>query len=374
LEDIEIISNFDNPINYKIYLVLWPAKDKCKGGVCIYIGFYNYYEIYNNNRMFYDPNASIGDDLLYPFVYLREYLVSNGHKINTIDMDNIKNFDAVVFLDFPTFKNTYFRQLVDNNFKNLYLLIFESEVIRPDNWDVKNHQYFKKVFTWNDDLVTENKYIKYYLPNKIPINLDIDISKKIKLCTMVAGHKFNSHSLELYTERVKAIHWFEKNHPEDFDLYGIGWDKYCFKDPFSSFNYVKVLAKLLRPRYPSYKGMIKSKREVLQKYKFAICYENAHDIPGYITEKIFDCFFSGCVPVYWGAPNVTEYIPADTFIDKKKFKTYGELYSYLKNMPDSEYLDYLGAIMDFVKGDMIYPFSAECFAKTLSNELLEKNL
>ena len=48
---------------------------------------------------------------------------------------------------------------------------------------------------------------------------------------------------------------------------------------------------------------------------FAICYENARDIPGYITEKIFDCFFAGCVPIYWGgAPNVTDHIPANTFI------------------------------------------------------------
>jgi len=48
------------------------------------------------------------DNLMYPFVYLGKYLVKNGHRINTIDMDNIKNFDAIVFLDFPGFKNKYF--------------------------------------------------------------------------------------------------------------------------------------------------------------------------------------------------------------------------------------------------------------------------
>ncbi|MGA9187256.1 MAG: glycosyltransferase family 10 [Methanosarcina sp.] len=343
---------------------------KLEGVYKIYIGFYNYNKIFNNNRMFNDPNAPIGDDLLYPFVYLGEYLVTNGHKINTIDMDDVKSFDAVVFLDFPTFKNRYFRQLVDDKFKNLYLLAFESEVIRSDNWDAKNHQYFKKIFTWNDDLVNEKKYLKYYWPNKIPINLDFDISKKIRLCTMIAGHKFNSHPLELYTERIKAIRWFEQNHPEDFDLYGVGWDKYCFKKPLSSLNYIKPLTRLLRPKYPSYKGIIKLKREVLQKYKFAICYENARDISGYITEKIFDCFFAGCVPVYWGAPNINEQIPADTFIDKKKFRTYEELYSYLRNMPDNEYLNYLGAIKDFVEGDRIHPFNAECFAETIVNEIV----
>jgi hypothetical protein len=136
--------------------------------------------------MFSDPHAPIGDDLLYPFVYMGEYLAKSGHKVDTIDMEDIKNFDAIVFLDFPTFKNKYFRYLIDNKFENLYLLIFESEVIRSDNWDVRNHKYFKKVFTWNDILVNESKYVKYYWPNKIPSNLDFDISKKTKLCTMIA--------------------------------------------------------------------------------------------------------------------------------------------------------------------------------------------
>ena len=35
------------------------------------IGFYNFYNIYNNNRMFNpEIQAPIGDDLLYPFHYL----------------------------------------------------------------------------------------------------------------------------------------------------------------------------------------------------------------------------------------------------------------------------------------------------------------
>ena len=101
-------------------------------------------------------------------------------------------------------------------------------------------------------------------------------------------------------------------------------------------------------------------------------YENARDIPGYITEKIFDCFFAGCVPVYLGAPNVADYIPSGTFIDKRNFKTYEELYSYIKNMPETEYAGYLDAIKNFVRSDKIYPFSAECSAETLFMEIIER--
>jgi alpha(1,3/1,4) fucosyltransferase len=58
-------------------------------------------------------------------------------------------------------------------------------------------------------------------PNKVPTKLKFDFTAKNKLCSMIIENKFNFHPLELYTERVKAIRWFEKNHPEDFDLHGI---------------------------------------------------------------------------------------------------------------------------------------------------------
>ena len=45
------------------------------------------------------------------------------------------------------------------------------------------------------------------------------------------------------------------------------------------------------------------KHEFLQKYKFNICFENASD-PGYITEKYFHAKAAGCIPVYWGDPNL----------------------------------------------------------------------
>jgi len=338
----------------------------------MHIGFFNYHEIYNKNKMFTTVSASIGDDLLYPTVYLAQYLKERGHNVDTIDIKDIKIFDAIVFMDFPTFQNKYFKQLINLGFKYLYLIILESEVIRPDNWDINNHKYFKKIFTWHDDIVDDKKYFKINFSQKIPAELNFNLADRNKFCTMIVGNKSAAHPLELYSERRKAIEWFEKNHPEDFDLYGFGWDRHYFSGFFRRLNRFNFLCKLLRPRYKTYKGFVKSKKETMSGYKFAICYENARDIPGYITEKIFDCFFAGCVPIYLGAPNITDYIPANTFIDKRNFKTYDDLYSYIKNMSETEYIDFLDAIKNFVLSDKIYPFSAECFAETLFKEILEK--
>jgi len=326
-------------------------------------------DFYYKNRIF-DLNDPVNrDNYYYPYYLLRQKLLERDIPLNTYDYLN-KGGDTkyeLIFFDVP---KKYAELLKYHKDIEKYLVIFESEPLYPVAWNKNLHVNFKKVFTWNDELVDNKKYIKYYWPNEIPDSVDIDLNKKNKLCTMVIGHKFVSHPLELYSERVKAIRWFEQNHPEDFDLYGMSWDKHYFKGALSILNSFDVLRKLIKPGYSSYKGTVKSKREILRKYKFSICYENMRDIPGYITEKIFDCFFAGCVPVYWGAPNVTEHIPADTFIDRRDFKSYDELYGYLKNMTDKEYLNYLNAIKNFIRSEKIYPFSAECFVETLTNEIL----
>ena len=83
------------------------------------IGFFNYYREYNNNRMFQDPSATIGDDLVYPTVYLAQYAEQKDIEVATIDCGKLESFDSIVFVEFPGFKNNYFRQLVSNKFENL---------------------------------------------------------------------------------------------------------------------------------------------------------------------------------------------------------------------------------------------------------------
>jgi len=51
---------------------------------------------------------------------------------------------------------------------------------------------------------------------------------------------------------------------------------------------------------------IEGKIEGLKDYKYSISIENALT-PNYITEKVFDCFLTGTIPIYYGAPNIGEY-------------------------------------------------------------------
>lgn len=48
-----------------------------------------------------------------------------------------------------------------------------------------------------------------------------------------------------------------------------------------------------------------NKAEFLKQYKFYICPENT-SVEGYVTEKVFHCIGSGCIPIYWGSNNNPE--------------------------------------------------------------------
>ncbi|MDX1809598.1 MAG: glycosyltransferase family 10 [Sulfurospirillaceae bacterium] len=316
---------------------------------------------YQKNKLFDLSDKLINrDNCMFPFFLLKERLYENGYILATHDINTIEESDIVIYNEMP-------KVLPEKrDIHKSYLLIFESELIRPDNWDISKHDYFHKIFTWQDDIIDNKKYFKFNFAQNIPKTIAKDLSKKEKLCTLISGNKKVNHPLELYTKRIEAIKWFEKNHPEDFDFYGIGWDKFSHPNKYINYFLSKTnMATLLQPKFSSYKGRIDSKREVLEKYKFSICYENARDIPGYITEKIFDCFFAGCIPIYWGANNITEYIPKECFIDKRKFDSYEKLYKFLKHMSEEQYLEYLNNIEQYLNSKNIHQFSSKFFVDQL---------
>jgi hypothetical protein len=317
-----------------------------------------------------DPSALTGGgDTNYPIVLLANLLKEKGHSVSTIDTENIKSYDKIIFFEFPEFRRTglpnkYLRKLIKNKFKEMYLVCIEPEAIKPNNWVIKNHRYFKKIFTWYDDYVDDKKYIRVHsTSHKKEEKVDFELEQKTKLCVLIARNKFFNHPNELYSERRKVIRWFEENHPEDFDLYGVGWDRYLPQG-----DWLHFLLHGNKAKCTSYRGPIPSKKEVLKKYRFAICFENS-SFSGWITERIFSCFLTGCVPVYLGDPNITKRIPQDAFIDMRQFESYSRLYDYLRNMTDKEYLKYIDAIKDFIDSEKNFSFTAEYFAETIIKEI-----
>jgi hypothetical protein len=329
-----------------------------------------YPELNQDNFLFKNSESIIGDNLLKPFLEIKKYAAIKNYDVCLINSAESEKIDAYVFIDMPKIKCINFQRALKSK-KPLFLLALESRLINPESYDTKNHKYFIKIFTWDDNLVNNEKYIKINYSHDLPVITEAAKIKE-KLLTLIAGNKYSSHPDELYSKRVEAIRWFEKNHPSDFDLYGTNWNKNTF---FGSrwlglLNKLNITRKIFAPIYSSYRGRVLRKKPILEKYKFAICYENAKNHSGYITEKIFDCFFSGCVPIYWGADNILDYIPKDTFIDKRNFSSNSDLYAYISNMNDSVYNKYIENINKFISTSESYAFSNELFSKEIIDEVI----
>lgn len=303
-----------------IFIVLQPEAKT----IYFFPGFFDYKE--NSEVVFYGENLS-------------KRCQEKGFELKvTRTLENLKDIHKIVIFDIAGFKVKKLSQYPKDK---LVLFLFEPPTTVPKNYKKKYHKYFSKIFTFNDALVDGKKYFKFYYPElRLPLKGQKPFLEK-KLVTLIARNKTSNYPSELYTKRQDTIRSFEKIIPKEFDFYGEGW-------PQSD--------------YASYKGPLKSK-DILENYKFLLCYENTQKIDGYITEKIFDAFFYGCVPIYLGSGNIEKYIPKNCFIDKRLFSNDRELIEFLKKIDEKEYGIYLKAINAFLKSSSSFYFTPKYFLK-----------
>lgn len=319
------------------------------------------------NIIFDTDSPANRDDCFAPYALLRDKLYVSGIRLDTADESQE---EALAF---------ELHQDVQHGTRSAinYLLMFETEFVKIENGDAVERSRYKKIFTWNDDLIDGDRFIKINFPNPIHIHPVDGFSSRDRFCCLISGNRTLDVQDDriLYPERVRAIRWFEAHAPHDFDLYGVDWDMPVVHGGLAGKlerRFWRMLDRFmtLRP-FPSYRGRLAQKRDVLTRTRFAICYENVRDLPGYITEKIFDCFFSGCVPVYWGADNITTHIPADCFVDRRRFRDTEEVYHFLKAMTEQEFIGYQQRIAAFLQSDAAYPFGSEFFAETIVTTIVQ---
>ena len=283
------------------------------------------------------------DDCYKPFLLLKQVIEKLGFSIKITDLKQpLDDLECLLVFEVQS------RQMTDLIAKyprdKCILFLWEPPTVRPDNYFRQLHAPYGKIFTLLDDIIDNKTYFKFYYPHPRPeMEADlVDFSQK-KLCALIACNKRSPYSRELYSKRKEAITFFELLDTQDFDLYGIGWPG----------------------NLRTYKGQVSTKRFCLKNYKFSLCYENTRDLSGYITEKIFDSFVAGCVPVYWGARNIEHYIPSECFIDRRQFESNEELYAFLKAISEQEYNKYIQAIQCFLDSDAAVPFSCNYFVDTI---------
>ena len=204
-----------------------------------------------------------------------------------------------------------------------------------------------------------------------------------KFLVMINGNKLpRVYWQELYTERMRAVEFFSRT--GEIDLYGKGWDRpsmrvgktwvpWTVKRPWLELQrrWDRVRpAPLLKAARRAYKGSAPSKADVLSRYAFALCFENCI-LKGWVTEKIFDCFFAGTVPIYWGAPEIADIIPPECFIDMRLFDDYADLRRFLRSLTATDTARYRQHAREFICSRDYRPFTCESFSEHFTRMLAE---
>ncbi|GAA4370366.1 glycosyltransferase family 10 [Hymenobacter saemangeumensis] len=272
-----------------------------------------------------------------------------------------------------------------------YLLLYETATYHPHNYQPENQQVFDRIFTYNETVVDNRRFFLYryaidfesYPPFQRVTEAEFN---RRKLCTLVAAafgiSPAQPGSGSLLHERYQALKWFSDNHPEELDFFSRGIDEKELQSlrgagllrrvlPAAFFTWLghrrrRVFDRVFRGSIPP-----DDKISRLRDYRFAIAYENTGNVPGYLSEKLFDCLAAGVIPIYLGDPTVTKTIPADCFIDRRLFPSYEALYAYLKQMDYAEYARRIASIEAYLAGPGPAQLSSRSNAQAIAKVLLQ---
>ncbi|MEC4888446.1 MAG: glycosyltransferase family 10 [Nitrospira sp.] len=325
-----------------------------------------------------------GDQMNAPYVHLRAQLASQGIAVRTADylLEAPPSAGRNVYVSMGQLEN-YPRIVKRSDTVASAFFAMECPIVEPSLYRGLNGVQceFKRIYSWSDsDSLAPFVGSRLRLESMCwPQSFDrvheaVWDQPRHKFMVMINSNKLpRLYVNELYTERQKAVEYFSRTN--DIELYGPGWN-----DPSSRVGKTWVPATvrriqreivrrwhrirpdpLLEAARRVYRGRANTKAEALSQYTFALCFENMI-LTGWITEKIFDCFFAGTVPIYWGAPNITDRIPAECFIDMRQFSNYPDLRAFLKSLDGQAIRAYRQNARDFLSSPQFRPFSKEAFA------------
>ena len=176
-----------------------------------------------------------------------------------------------------------------------YAWILESIAILPQvtDWIKMNSNIvldtFDTIFTHNHDLIKIDPTKFKWVPAQGTWIKELKVYDKTKMISMIASNKLMCEG------HRKRLEWVERLR-DQVDFFGHGFNE------------------------------ISTKEEGLCDYMFSISIENA-EYETYFTEKLLDCFATGTIPVYLGAPNIGNYFNKDGIINlSEQFDVSDEIY------------------------------------------------
>ena len=312
---------------------------------------------FQKNNIFNENDVIVNrDDCQRPFIELKREWEKIGVELLTYDLADKDSVVAFLFINIPDYNDQIKKYAIANKIP-LYAIINELSLIHLNNNNLALHGDFNKIFTYQIPIVDNKKYFRLQYSFIFDGIVNNDFNSR-KFCTIIANNKYLDNPNELYSERRRIISWFEKHYPEKYCCYGSGWE---YRPDF--------LGRLFKIKMHSYGGVIERKRDILSKYKFSICLENASSESGWVTEKIFDSLFAGCVPIYRGPDEISEIIPDNCFIDYRKFNNISKLYYHMNNFSEDDYHNFKISVNKFFLSSKKDVFTVEYFIKTIIDNI-----
>lgn len=311
-----------------------------------------------------------GGDFFLPWRQLREAFLAHGVELNTGD----RNQGHAVAFELHLNAQRWLQRPTD---RCCYAYLYEDPVVRPINANRSVLANYRRVFTSNETLIDGRHILRLDYPNDLSLREVRGWDERDLHCVMIASNKALLHPdpRNLHAARVAVIREFEHKAPEQFSLYGHGWDI----PPVRPGHWGRLEKRLnewrrrLMPHwrpFPSYRGKLNRKAEVLDSARFCICFENSRGSPGYLTEKIFDCFTSGCVAVYIGTRHASAPIPPECYIDGDQFESPAALRLHLEGIKREQFDAYQLAMRNFLASPSSQRFSNRHFCETLTTHIM----
>lgn len=318
----------------------------------------------------------------YMYKALRKRLMKEGIELHTQYKHRPEDCEVIICLNETAFFQSYTRSPAN---RKLLLILSEPPVYNANDWLECKHRVFDAVLSYAEELLKRDSKKYRYSPYPIQFASSLaDLPDEQaflarKLSCLVAGAftitKGKPELKSLLHERYRILKWFNRHAPADLDFYSRSnpQDKFLY---FRASSYLGRLSPALRQKFATwlyrknlehiYKGAIKGteKPRVLARYRFNMCLENTYGIRGLISEKIFDCFEAGTVPVYYGAPDIARHIPKSSFVAYEDFASLRDLHQFLRNMDYPSYLSYLQSAQHFLQKEADY-FSVDHFVEQI---------
>ena len=347
--------------------------------------------VYERDFLF-DARAGegVGDDVNGAWRFLREYFAALNVRVHTADLlasGEVPPAERYAYISAGA--RTRYRRLASrSDVDALAFFVFECPIVEPRLYDQLDDvdRHFDRLYSYSDAVSLRPflrkplEFHEFRLPQPFErVHEDAWSRRDRGFMVMINANKLpRLYVNELYTERLRAVEYFERS--GEIDLYGVGWDGPPYQMgetpvPATLRRMDRAVRTHLRRVWPSrdplriaslraYKGKTAAKAETLSRYTFAVCFENMV-LPGWVTEKIFDCLLAGTIPIYLGASDIERWVPKECFVDMRSFESYDELREHLRSLSAAQIQGYREAGRAYIGSPQYAPFAPLAFAREI---------